>query len=545
LGQLQQKWLHSEDGIHFRRRTTYTNNIRGWLTQGQTFYKSKENEPDSSFYNFGLGYANGNNYTNGNISQMQWSGKAENVFTKGLAFTYDGANRLLGSTGLNNYKEIESGISYDKNGNIKTLVRSGAVLDNLGYAYLGNRLSAVTDGSGSNLGVKNGVSNYGYDGNGNMTSDGNRGATLTYNYLNLPKTVTIGGKTLTYDYDAAGTKHKYVADTLIVKYAGDFEYNQSNVFKRLAISEGQAVYRKDTIRFDYFLKDHLGNVRVVFDEKGRILQRTDYYPFGLSVNRDGAAPKVQNWINRYLYNEKELQVGSGYLDYGARMYMPEVGRWGVVDPMVEKNNDQSGYSYAVNNPILYTDPFGLDTSSANANKLVHQGDVILFDEGGSATQSVNEATVSGQRNNDQSASVTMLLPGAFFPIFGPGSIPTTMPRALPLLIPAGYAGVDAYLRGPSVIEDIAQLLERLGVPSEVLRGPEVRQSQQRDRNWRDDKLLSPGEINKLKKKGWDHSDKKGRGGQRDLYKDKDGNVYEKPKGGNGPGESIDYNLKNF
>jgi len=37
-----------------------------------------------------------------------------------------------------------------------------------------------------------------------------------------------------------------------------------------------------------------------------------------------------------LYNEKELQVGSGYLDYGARMYMPEVGRWGAVDPLGEK-----------------------------------------------------------------------------------------------------------------------------------------------------------------------------------------------------------------
>jgi hypothetical protein len=45
-----------------------------------------------------------------------------------------------------------------------------------------------------------------------------------------------------------------------------------------------------------------------------------------------------------------------------------------------------------------------------------------------------------------------------------------MPRALPLLIPAGYAGVDAYLKGPTVIEDIARLLEKLGVPSEVLRG---------------------------------------------------------------------------
>jgi RHS repeat-associated protein len=364
LGQLQQKWFHSEDGINFRRRTTYTNNIRGWLAQGQTFYKIKENEPDSSFYNFALSYANGNNYTNGNISQMQWSGKAENTFTKGLAFTYDGANRLLGSTGLNNYAETEGGISYDKNGNIKTLIRSGVVLDNLSYAYVGNRLSAVTDGSGSNTGVKSGVNNYAYDGNGNMISDGNRGAVLSYNYLNLPKTVTIAGKTLTYDYDAAGTKHKYVADTLTAKYAGDFEYDQSNVFKRLSISEGQAVYRKDSIRFDYYLKDHLGNVRVVFDETGRILQKTDYYPFGLEIDRNAPVqtPSARNNVNRLLYNGKELQVGTGYLDYGARMYLPEVGRWGVVDPMSEITGGFSPFTYGNDNPVLMIDPNGMRTT---------------------------------------------------------------------------------------------------------------------------------------------------------------------------------------
>jgi RHS repeat-associated protein len=364
LGQLQHKWFHSEDGINFRRRTTYTNNIRGWLAQGQTFYKTKENEPDSSFYNFALSYANGNSYTNGNISQMQWSGKAENTFTKGMAFTYDGANRLLGSTGLNNYAETEGGISYDKNGNIKTLIRSGVVLDNLSYAYVGNRLSAVTDASGSNLGVKNGVSTYAYDGNGNMTSDGNRGAVLNYNYLNLPKTVTIAGKTLTYDYDAAGTKHKYVADTLTAKYAGDFEYNQINVFKRLSISEGQAVYRKDSIRFDYYLKDHLGNVRVVFDERGRILQKTDYYPFGLEIDRNAPVqtPSARNNVNRLLYNGKELQVGTGYMDYGARMYMPEVGRWGVVDPLTEISAGFSPFMYGNDNPILMIDPNGMRTT---------------------------------------------------------------------------------------------------------------------------------------------------------------------------------------
>uniref|UniRef100_UPI003F719072 RHS repeat-associated core domain-containing protein n=1 Tax=Dyadobacter bucti TaxID=2572203 RepID=UPI003F719072 len=339
-------------------------------------------------------------YTNGNISQMQWSGKAEDTFTKGLVFAYDNAGRLTGSSGLFNYKETESGITYDKNGNIKTLVRNGTAgtIDNLAYSYTGNRLSALSDGSGSGLGVKAGVSGYGYDGNGNMLTDGNRGAAITYNSLDLPKTVTIGAKTFSYDYDATGTKHQYIADTLTIKYAGGFEYNGANTFKRLALSDAQAVFRKDSLCFDYYLKDHLGNVRVVFDEKGKILQKTDYYPFGLPINRDAVPPQVQNWVNRYLYNGKELQVGSGYLDYGARMYMPEVGRWGVVDALAEKNNDMSGYSYAVNNPMLFTDPFGLDTSSANANVPVHQGDVILFGKGVTATQSVDEATIKGSRS---------------------------------------------------------------------------------------------------------------------------------------------------
>jgi hypothetical protein len=71
----------------------------------------------------------------------------------------------------------------------------------------------------------------------------------------------------------------------------------------------------------------------------------------------------------------------------------------------------------------------------------------------------------------------------------------------------------------------------------------VLNSHQGERNWRDDKQLSEGEIRKLKRDGWDHRQKGKHGGQRDLYKDKDGNVYEKPKGGNGPGEPTGFNLK--
>ena len=393
-GQLKYKAIHAEANsgtyMPFIQKTDYLYNIRGWMTSinnPENLVTDHDIFAMRLHYNDEMASISVQKQYNGNISAVDW---ATNLSSERSAygFSYDPLSRITsaafyggsGNGWNHDFSFDETNLQYDKNGNIKTLDRYGASqlkIDELQYSYItdGNRLSYIEDAKGDKPGLdypgnSSTIQSFFYDANGNMTTSNDKGLNVAYNYLDKPEVLDFGsGEKIQYFYDAFGNK---VAKQLFegnaisassVIYSGNFVYNWNGVLQYILINEGRLVPNNGFYRFEYFMKDHLGNTRATYAPAApgvtQVAEYQHYYPFGMQMEAFCYTSGI-DILNLMLYNGKELQTDFElqWYDYGARFYDPELGRWHSLDQLASNYYKWSTYCYVLNNPLKYADSDG-------------------------------------------------------------------------------------------------------------------------------------------------------------------------------------------
>jgi len=169
------------------------------------------------------------------------------------------------------------------------------------------------------------------------------------------------------------------------------------------IPEGRAISTNcSAFVYEYDLKDHLGNTRVVckpaftgtsLQTTPTVVQRNDYYPFGML---HGGLPAQEQEVtdNHYLYNGKEAQARKftnygvtaytnlNWLNFGWRNYEPTIGRWNSIDPLAEEYAKLTPYNYVGNCPIVFIDPDGRYAQAITTKYVDPNGKTIIDTDDG-------------------------------------------------------------------------------------------------------------------------------------------------------------------
>jgi RHS repeat-associated protein len=138
----------------------------------------------------------------------------------------------------------------------------------------------------------------------------------------------------------------------------------------------------------YYHLDAVGNVRVVTDQAGNVIERHDYLPFGeeCTTGPCAANPGVGTGQPRkFTGKERDAETGLDY--FGARYYASKIGSFTTPDPVYTWRENLldpqrwSRYVYGRNNPLRYMDPDGrelrLTGTSANQSRVAAIANNVL------------------------------------------------------------------------------------------------------------------------------------------------------------------------
>mgnify|MGYP000574538257 CR=1 FL=1 len=356
----------------------------GPLFAMQFYYENPKTEYENSLPQF-----------NGNISQVEQQVLGD--YIEGFNYKYDALNRLKSSDYWwkscnnqywnNKFYNVE-GIEYDLNGNLTKIKRNSKsisncdqsyVIDDLTLNYHGNKLIDVIEAADINVGYRSSEiqQEYDNDANGNTKKFGNKITTIKYNHLNLPGSVSPNGNELLnqdrWFYNGSGEKIKEIKGSITTDYVEGIQY-ENGLLHSIAHPSGRIIIKKEepldenptppllhvpkTFAYQYYVKDHLDNIRLVLDADGEVIQEENYYPFGMVTIGNDKIPNDLTKESRYKYNGIEYDDDLAFNFALYRVLDPSIGRWLQVDPKAEKLERISPYQSMGNNPIKYNDPEG-------------------------------------------------------------------------------------------------------------------------------------------------------------------------------------------
>jgi RHS repeat-associated protein len=284
------------------------------------------------------------NYQSGNLTS-----RIDGIKTKTENFTYDNLNRLLTSSGTG-LTTLTS--AYNSNGNITSKTDAG------NYTYSASKINAVTE-------VTNGQGNI-----PTITQD------IVYTSFYQPLNIIEGINRIDIKYDADDQRIKSVRqqNNLIVNtryYFGNYEKDITAGTTRhiyyIPSPTGMAciverIGTADTYHYTY--TDHLGSILTVTNNSGVVEFEQNFDAWGRNRNATtwtyASIPAPQVWLYRGYTGHEHLPEFK-LINMNGRLYDPIVGRMLSPDnnvQMPDYTQNYNRYSYALNNPLRFTDPNG-------------------------------------------------------------------------------------------------------------------------------------------------------------------------------------------